>query len=86
MDAEALRAENEQLRLIIDEFRQREVADLRQQLAEARHLCAHYRAEADRNANLGRQIAAEGQQAIAELRAKLEAAQRMTITNVRTQR
>ena len=81
MDAETLRAENEQLRLMVEEYRQREVADLRQQLAEAKALMNHYRAEAERNANVGRQIAAEGQQVIAELRGKLEAAQRMS--NVR---
>jgi len=79
-----LRAENEQLRLQIEEFRQREVADLRQQLAEAKALAYHYRAEAERNADLGRRIAAESQQAIAELRGKLDTAQRMT--NVRPQR
>ena len=74
---ETLQAENEQLRLLVEEYRQRELGDLRQALAEARAEAAHYRAEADRNANLGRQIHTESQATIADLRSKLEATQRV---------
>ena len=84
VDLGLLQAENEQLRLQIEEFRQREIADLRQQLAEAKAMLTYYRSEAERNANLGRQIAAEGQQAIADLRARLDVAERTS--NARMQR
>ena len=80
---ENLQAENEQLRLLVEEYRQREVVELRQALTEARVEAAHYRAEADRNANIGRQIHVESQATIADLRSKLESTQR--IPNARVQ-
>ena len=74
---ETMQAENERLRLLVEEFRQRELADLRKQLDEARDLITHYRAEAERNANIGRQIHLESQQVILDLRAKLDSTQRL---------
>ena len=77
MGEETLQAENERLRLLVEEFRQRELAELRKQLDEARALVSHYRAEAERNASIGRQIHLESQQAIFDLRAKLDSSQRI---------
>lgn len=72
VDEAGIREENELLRAELEAYRQRELADLRQQLAEAKASAEHYRSEA-RNADLGRKIAAEYQLQIAELRAKLDA-------------
>ena len=66
-----LQAENEKLRQQLEEYRQRELADLREQLAEAKRAVEHYRAEAQRNADLGRQIAAESQGEIARLKERI---------------
>lgn len=73
---EELREENERLRSLVEEFRQRELTDIRQQLAEAKAEAVHYRQEAERNADLGRKIALGYQEQVAELRGKLEAAER----------
>ena len=83
MTTENLQAENERLRLLVEEYRQRELSELRQALADARAEAAHYRAECDRNANIGRQIHAESQATIFELRSKLESAQRIPNARIR---
>lgn len=77
-----LQAEVDRLRAEVESYRQRELADLKAALSVAQHEAAHYRAEAQRNAEVGRQIASECQQQIVELRSKLEAAVRET-SNVR---
>jgi hypothetical protein len=68
-----LQAENEALRQQIEEHRQRELEALRQQLTEARADAAHYRAEAERNASVGRQIHLESQEELNRLRARIQA-------------
>lgn len=68
-----LASENEQLRAELEEYRQRELDGLRQRLAEALQLAEHYRAEASRNAETGRQIASMYEQKVAKLEAQLEA-------------
>lgn len=45
-DQESLQAEVERLRDEVESYRQRELADLRTQLAAAREAAEHYRAEA----------------------------------------
>lgn len=74
MSAESLESEVERLRAEVESYRQRELAELRAALASARDEAAHYRAEAQRNAETGRVIAAGYQATIAELRAKIETA------------
>ena len=64
-------SELEQLRRQVEEYRLRELADLREQLAEQKALVAHYRSEAQRNADLGRQIDAQYREEVALLRSKL---------------
>lgn len=71
MTADELQAENELLRAELEGFRQRELEGLRSQLAEAKDLVAHYRAEAERNATIGRTIHAESQAEISRLRERL---------------
>lgn len=84
-DADRLKAENDSLRQQVEEYRQRELADLRQRVAKAEEDVAHYRAEAQRNADLGRQIATEYQTQVADLRRKLETLETAR-TNVRATR
>lgn len=67
----ALEREVAELRAQVDEYGARELADLRGQLADARTAAEHYRREAERNADLGRQIAAQAETKIAELRARV---------------
>ena len=64
-------AEIQALREQIEGYRQRELEDLRSQLAEARTQAAHYRAEAERNANLGHEIAREAEAERARLRERI---------------
>lgn len=73
-----LQPEVERLRAEVESYRQRELADLRSALAQAREEATHYRTEAHRNAELGRQIAAKYETEIVELRGKLELATRLT--------
>ena len=63
-------AENEKLRAILDECRQRELDDLRQRLADATESARHYREEAQRNADLGRQIAADYERQVRDLQSR----------------
>jgi len=65
-------AEIEKLREQVEGYRQRELADLREQLASAKADAVHYRAEAERNATIGRQIHTESQAEIARLRARVQ--------------
>ena len=67
------RAELERLKAELESYRQRELAELRSALAEAKQLVSFYRQEAERNAMLGRQIASEYQTQLAALRAELQA-------------
>jgi len=83
MSADQLAQENAELRRQLEEYRQRELADLRQRLAKAEEDVTRYRAEADRNAQVGRQIAVEAQSTIAGLRSKLDSARRLENANVR---
>lgn len=79
----ALLAQNESLRAELDAFRQRELEALRHQLAEARSHVEHYRSEAQRNADAARQIAAEYEKRLTELRTKIEVYER---TELRSRR
>ena len=61
MSDERQDAEILELREQLEAYRLREVEDLRSQLAEAKAEAAHYRTEAERNAQLGHQIAREAE-------------------------
>lgn len=71
MADESLESEVERLRAEVESHRQRELATLREALAAAREEAAFYRAEAQRNAEVGRQIDREYRQQVEQLRAKL---------------
>lgn len=73
MTEESLQAENERLRAEVESYRQRELADLRSQLAAAREAAEHYRSEAHRNSELARQIDALANSEIARLKSQLDA-------------
>jgi len=77
-----LQAENDVLREQVEAYRHRELADLRDQLAVAKADASHYRAEAERNAGIGRQIHAESQAEIARLRDRVQTLEGMP--NART--
>ncbi len=64
-------SELERLRAEVESHRQRELAELRSALADARAEASHYRNEAQRNSDLGHQIYSEGQAQIAALKEKL---------------
>ncbi len=85
-DPERLQAENESLREEIDGYRQRELADLRQQLAEAKSDVVHYRAEAERNANTGRQIYNEAQAELTRLRDQVRSLEELRNDGLRKRR
>jgi predicted nucleic acid-binding Zn-ribbon protein len=70
--SESEQSELERLRQELERHRVRELETLREALAAARDEAAHYRAEAQRNAEVGRQIDREYRQQIEQLRAKLE--------------
>ncbi len=63
--------EIEGLRQQVEGFRRSELASLREQLASALADSAHYRAEAQRNADLGRQIHLESQVTINRLQERV---------------
>ena len=71
------KTEIERLKAEVESYRQRELADLRTALAAAREETNHYRAEANRNADLGRQIHAEMQLEIDRLRSQIETKERV---------
>lgn len=68
-----LQQEVDRLRAEVEQYRQRELADLKSALSLARDEVAHYKIEAQRNADVGRQIAGMYETKLADLRAKLEA-------------
>jgi len=70
-EVESLKAEMASLRQQVEAYRQRELSDLKEQLARAKADASHYRSEAERNASIGRQIHLEAQQEIQRLRDKL---------------
>ncbi len=72
-NSEQLAAENQLLRDEVEAYRRRELADLREQLALATANVDHYRAEAQRNADLGRQIHTEAQVQIEKLKSRIQA-------------
>lgn len=72
-----LQSEVERLREEVESYRQRELADLRAALSAAREEADHFRREAQRNADIGRQVAAGYQQQLTEMRTKLEAYQEL---------
>ena len=72
-DTERLQAENQELRQQVEAYRQGELTTLREMLAEAKTASAHYRAEAERNAELGRQIHREAQSEIERLKTRVQA-------------
>lgn len=59
------------LRQQIEDYRLHEIEDLRVQLAEAKSNTVHYRQEAERNAQLGHQIAREAEAERARLRERI---------------
>lgn len=65
--------EIEKLRAELDEFRRRELSDLKSALAAAMLDRDHYRSEAYRNAEIGRQIAREHQAENDKLKAQIAA-------------
>lgn len=73
---DSLIEENQKLRSMLEEQRQRELADLRERLIQSEAKCEHYRNEAQRNADIGKQLASEYEKKITELRAKVEAYER----------
>lgn len=73
MAAESLEDEVVRLRAEVESHRTRELAELRAALSTAQAEVAHFRAEAQRNADLGRQIAAGYQEQLTEARARLDA-------------
>lgn len=72
MSEETLQAEVERLRAEVESHRQRELADLRAALAAAREEAQHFRQEAVRISETGREIARNYEVQIAELRSKLD--------------
>jgi multidrug resistance efflux pump len=72
-ELEKLRAEVSELRQQVESYRLFELEALRSQLAEARAQAQHYRSEAERNAELGRQIHREAQEEMTRLRTKIQA-------------
>ncbi len=79
-----LRAENDRLRAEVEAHRQREIEDLRSQLAAAREAiqqanaaAADYRAQAYQQADLGRQIDAAHQATISRLKDELATARQV---------
>lgn len=76
-EVERLKAETLKLREEIEVFRQRELAELTEQLALAKADVVHYRSEAQRNADLGRQIHMEAQTELTRLRDRIGALERI---------
>ena len=76
-----LRAENEALKLQLEEHRIRELESLRERVAQAEHAADHYKAEAHRNADAAKQLVVEFERKINELETKLTVYEQV---NVRT--
>ena len=60
-----------ELRSQLEAYRLREIEDLRSQLAEAKAQAAHFRTEAERNVQIGHQIAREAEAERARLRERI---------------
>lgn len=83
-DPSQLEAEIKELREQVEAYRRRELAELHEQLASAQANVLHYRSEAQRNADLGQQIHAEGQSQNERLRARIQVLE--TLPNARVTR
>ena len=83
-DSETLEAEVVRLRAEVEAYRERELDSLRTRAATAEQAAEHYRTEANRNADIGRQIAAEAQQQLADLRGRLDHATLVNGHSIRT--
>ena len=66
-------AEITKLREQVEAYRLREIEDLRTQLAEAKAQASHYRLEAERNVQIGHQIARESEAEKARLKERISA-------------
>lgn len=75
-DIKLILEENTKLRELLEQHRERELTELRERTLAAEAKVEHYRNEAQRNADLGRQIAAEFERKIVELEAKVESYER----------
>ena len=75
--------ELEQLRALVEEYRQRELEELRRRVAEAEHAAQHYRAEATRIERAGRELQAILQERINKLEAQLQARENVAIHGAR---
>lgn len=71
-DMESLQAEVERLRVELEVYRQRELADLKGQLAAAREAAEHYRNEAHRINNNFRELDTIDREKIARLEGQVE--------------
>lgn len=71
-DIKLILEENTKLRELLEQHRERELNELRERTLAAEAKVEHYRNEAQRNADLGRKIAADYQQKIVELEAKVK--------------
>jgi predicted RNase H-like nuclease (RuvC/YqgF family) len=74
---DSLTQEVEALRREVEQFRRSEVERLQRERDDAVHAAEHYRAEALRNAEIGRKIHAELQERITNLEAQLKVAQQL---------
>lgn len=81
-ELQRLQEENETLRRQIEAHRQQELGSLMEQLSLAKADAAHYWAEAERNANIGREIHRESQAMIEQLKQRIATLERLL--NVRT--
>ena len=77
MSSTDVKAENAELRQQLEEYRLRELLALREQLAQARTDAAHYRAEAERNAELGRQIHREAEAERISLQTRIQSLEQL---------
>ncbi len=76
-DPEQLQAEVEILRQQVEVYRQSELDTLREQLAEAKASSAHYKGEAERNAEVGRQIHREAEAERTRLLVRVQALEQL---------
>lgn len=71
-DKDSLQAENDKLRAELEGYKQRELADAKSALAAMTMERDHYRSEAIRNVDVGRQIASELQDEINRLKSQID--------------
>ncbi len=77
MSSSGLQAENAELRQQVEQHRLRELSELRELLTQAKADVAHYRAEAERNAELGRQIHRETEVERVRLQARIQSLEQL---------